>query len=91
MECNAVKYGDILYIPTQLYIYSGWRDVAGGKATVRAVHVDEERPDNDCNKYTVSFFGFPRSLYNLKWILENREKWKEEYGERIAHPDPDYG
>ena len=86
---QTVKPGDILYIPSSLYIDHGEDDVQGGKATVREVIY--KSCGNSYNDYMVTFHEVPGVQYNLTHVLENQPRWSKVYGEQWAHPDPDYG
>lgn len=74
------KVGDDIYLPGAWYIDHGEDDKAGGLAEV--VKVEKEM---------VGVKEFPGSSYNWGYLRDNQEKWKKEYGNNRAHPDPDYG
>ena len=79
--------GEIVYIYTSLYLGHGRDDVRGGKATV--IEVIERDTSNDYNRVFVQLHGISGE-YNWQYLLENQEKWAEEYGDQWAYPDPDY-
>lgn len=75
------KVGDDIYLPGAMYIDHGEDDKAGGLAEVVKVE-----------RNMISVKEFPGSTYS--WgphMHANQEKWKKEYGDNRAHPDPDYG
>lgn len=77
------KKGDILYVPTRMYLDRGEDDIRGGKATVTST-------SESYGTIFVAFKEVPNEL-NLIYLLENQDRWKKEYGDRWAKPDPDYG
>lgn len=72
------KVGDIIYVPTQMYIDRGEDDVQGGRARVTKV------------KGTfVTTREHPGNSYNWECLVHEQEKLEKEYGMMWAHPDPD--
>lgn len=92
MEPNEIKPGTILYIPSSFYIDHGEDDVQGGKAIVMKVRKSDYLKEESYNYYEVTFRGIHTGTlwYNLKYLLENQEKWKEDYGDQLAYEDPDF-
>jgi hypothetical protein len=76
------KIGNIVYVPTALYLSHGRDDIQGGKATISNI-------DNRGNYLMVSVAELPGRSYNWDYLAENQEKWASEYGGIWAHPDPD--
>ena len=84
------EVGDIIYVPTQLFLSHGVDDFEGGKATV--VYAEPSK------HYTLAD-GTPRLEIKIKerpghgyfWdILEpEQDKLKERFGDRWSYPDPD--
>lgn len=83
------KIGDSIYVPTSLYVYRGSDDFAGGLATIDKIDKSKHLPEDNINYMMVGIKERPGTMYNWKNLLENQEKWKEEYGKQKAHPDPD--
>ena len=81
----TIKPGDELYVGTRLYIDRGEDDVCGGIATVERISTLDGAVTPT---YFVHFVGLPNGI-NMSYILENQLKWREEYGDRIAHACPD--
>lgn len=88
-EIELPKPGSKIYVPTSLYLGHGMDDFMGGVATVVEVKGDKHLPKDHHNYYMVTVKERPDTGYNLRYLLENQDKWKKEYGELIAHPDPD--
>lgn len=88
-EIKIPEPGDKIYVPTSLYLGHGMDDFEGGIATVEKVTTEDYLPPDHRNYYMVSVKERPGTSYNLRYLLENQEEWKERYGEQIAHPDPD--
>jgi hypothetical protein len=83
-----LKVGDKIYIPTSLYIDRGEDDIQGGIATVSRISVK----GTGYNSRFVYLKELPQDTsYNYNYLLEHQEEWKEEYGDQVAHPDPDFG
>jgi hypothetical protein len=78
------KPGDVIYIPGALYIDHGEDDVAGGMATVSEV-------ETKYGSTFVSVAEVPGRGYNWASLREQQDRLAEEYKDRRAHPDPDYG
>lgn len=81
------KKGDKIYVPTSLYLSHGRDDFQGGTATVE--YVDK---DMNCGKvaHIIGVKERPDTGYYWEnWLRDNQEKWKKEYGDQIAHADPD--
>ncbi len=83
------KISDKIYVPTALYLGHGMDDFMGGIATINGIFESETLPPDHSNYYMISIEENPRTQYNLRYLLEHQEEWKEKYGDEIAHPDPD--
>lgn len=84
------KIGDVLYIPGSYHISRGEDDVDGGLATISHVEVSKHLSITHINAVMVKFKELSQaSSYNYKMLLEKQEELKEEYGNRIAKPNPD--
>lgn len=88
-EIKLPKIGSKIYVQTSLYLGHGMDDFEGGIATVESISTNDFLPKDHMNYYEVSIKERPDTSYNLRYLLENQEKWKKEYGRRKAHPDPD--
>ena len=85
---TLVKEGDKIYVPSALYVYRGSDDFHGGLATISKV-IKEDLPIDHFNYCFVRIKERPGTGYNLRVLLGQQESLKAEYGETIAHPDPD--
>lgn len=88
-EIKIPEPGTKIYVPTSLYIGHGMDDFMGGIATVQEVHKDKYLPSDHTNYYMVTVKERPNMGYNLRYLLDNQDKWKKEYGRKKAHPSPD--
>ena len=75
--------GEDVYVPSELYLWHGRDDFAGGLC--RIVRVTE------------SFGGLfveveenPGSLYSWAILLEDQERLRERFGDRRGRPNPDW-
>ncbi|MDA8154949.1 MAG: hypothetical protein M0Z52_00625 [Actinomycetota bacterium] len=78
-----VKEGDIIYVPTELYVGHARDDFHGGRATVNKI-------GKLGSMDWVEVKENPGTCYFLSYLLENQEKWMEEFGNTVAHPVPDF-
>lgn len=77
------KIGDIIYIPSELYLFRGIDDIYGGKAKI--IEVDDTR------KYIyIRVEAFPGIQYNWEVLKEKQEKLKKKFGDHWACRDPDF-
>ncbi len=83
-----MKQGDKIYIGSSYSISNGSGDIDGGLAIVKSIKHNERLPEDHCNRTFVEVEGINNS-FNLKYLLENQEKWKAEFGDQIAKPAPD--
>lgn len=74
------KVGEDIYLPGAMYIDHGEDDKAGGLAEVVKVE-----------NGMIRVREFPGTSYSWSYLRDNQEKWKNEYKNYRAHPDPDYG
>lgn len=88
-EIKIPEPGEKIYVPTSLYLGHGMDDFEGGMATVTEVEKSNQLPEDHYNHYMVSIKERPGTSYNLRYLLEHQEEWKERYGDAIARPDPD--
>jgi len=83
------KIGEKIYVPTSLYVYRGEDDFIGGIATISEIDYDKNLPKDHHNYIMIGIEGRPGCMYNWKILLKDQKKLKKEFGEQIAHPDPD--
>lgn len=81
------KVGDVIYVPTDLYLSHGVDDFHGGKAQV--VEVREEISAGLKQPF-VRVRENPDALYNWIYLSRQQEELKKKFGDQKAHPDPDY-
>jgi hypothetical protein len=77
-ENDYPKVGDVIYVPSALYVFRGSDDFQGGKATVSRVEFN-----------FVNIVERPNHGYNWDLLRDEQEKLKERFGDNVAHPDPD--
>lgn len=78
------KVGDIIYVPSSLYLSHGRDDFIGGRAVISKVS-----KWNSGDIY-ISVEARPGTEYRWESLNEEQEKLKKQYKNTIAHPDPDY-
>lgn len=83
------KIGDEIYVPSALFVYRGSDDFAGGKAIIDKIDKSKTLPPDHFNYISVGIKERPGTMYNYKNLIKDQEKLKKEYGDRVAHPDPD--
>ena len=83
------KIGSKIYVPTSLYLGHGMDDFAGGLATVESIEMSDSLPPDHSNYYMVTIEERPGTSYNLRYLLDHQSEWKETYGDKMSHPDPD--
>ena len=83
------KIGDKIYVGSSYYVYRGEDDFEGGKATIDKIEHSKHLPKGHYNYTFVGIKERPGTMYNWNPLLEDQAKLKKEYGNRIAHPDPD--
>lgn len=88
-EYKQPAEGDVIYVPSALYVYRGQDDFAGGKATINKIEYSKHLPSDHFNYIMVGIKERPGTMYNYKNLMEQQEELKKAYGEQIAHPDPD--
>lgn len=81
------KVGQEIYVPTELYMSHGKDDIHGGLAKVVKV-IPEMHGDRKVHGIQVE--ELPGKTYFWEnYLAENQEKWRQQYGEQRAMPDPD--
>jgi len=81
------KVGDVIYVPTDLYLSHGVDDFHGGKAEVIEVR---QETSAGLKKPFVRVRENPGTLYNWIHLSRQQEELKKKLGDQKAHPDPDY-
>jgi hypothetical protein len=82
------KVGDIIYVPTSLYLSHGRDDFEGGKAIVHRI---EKANSSGKKVHMVAIKERNGYIYNWEsYLAKNQKEWKKKYGDKIAHHDPDY-
>lgn len=80
------KVGDTIYVPSAWYLSHGVDDFAGGKATVSKV-VAENHGQRE--RHMVVIKERPGHGYYWDVLEPKQDKLKAEYGDQVAHPNPD--
>ena len=83
------KVGETIYVPSAWYLSHGKDDFAGGKATVTKVEVSRYTDRDGEPIVCICIKERPGTEYNWKTLEPQQEKLKVEYGDQVAHPDPD--
>jgi len=81
------KIGQIVYVPTSLYISHGRDDFRGGVCTISRI-----TDDTSAGK-PVPFVEVEERLghrYNWQYLSENQKKWKSECGNQKGREDSDF-
>lgn len=84
------KIGQKIYVQTSLYVYRGRDDFTGGIATISKIEHDDDLPKDHRNYTMIGIEERESTMYNWKVLLKEQEELKKEYGDQIAHPNPDY-
>ncbi len=82
-RCRRFKEGDIIYVPTELFVGHARDDFHGGRATINKIGKDRSWAYAEVKEN-------PGACYSLDYLLENQKKWRKEYGDTVAHPVPDF-
>jgi len=85
-KSTPVEVGQEVYVPTRMYIEQGHLDIAGGLATVSKIEMSMSAGRD------VPFIGvkeIPGRLFNWEILASDQEKFRTEYGDQRARPDPD--
>jgi hypothetical protein len=81
------EVGDVIYIPTQIYLSHGVDDIQGGQATVTEVQ------EIICGGKPMVFVRtdiMPDALKNWRFLEEQQAELASWFGDRKAYPDPDH-
>ncbi len=79
--------GQEIYIPSALYISHGRDDIMGGRVVVTKV-IQEKHGDRIVHSIQVT--GFPNITYYWEnGLAQQQEDLREQFGDQLAHPDPD--
>lgn len=83
----GIKVGDKIYVDSSYYISHGSDDFEGGIATISKISEDISGGEK-C--IFVEIEERPGTSYNWSQFLSKKqEELKKEFGEQLAHPDPD--
>lgn len=88
-QIKMPQIGDEIYVGSSFYVYRGEDDFAGGLATISKVEISDHLPIDNINSIMVGIKERKSTMYNYKILLGNQIMLKQEYGHKIAHPDPD--
>jgi len=80
------RVGDVIYVPTDLYLTHGVDDFHGGRAQV--VEVKDEISAGLKQPF-VRVKENPDTLYNWTYLGRQQEELKKKFGDQKAHLDPD--
>jgi hypothetical protein len=84
------EVGDIIYVPTSLYIDRGEDDVEGGLALVTLVR--EEGPHPNGGRYLrLDVAQHPNKGYYWNSLFAKQADHMKRYKNQVAYPDPDTG
>lgn len=85
---KEVEVGETIYVDTSLYLSHGADDFCGGKAKIDKVF---QSMSGGIMTTFITVEEHPGTRYNWGQILSKKqEKLAEQFGEEVAHPDPDY-
>lgn len=79
--------GEDIYLPSELYLWHGRDDFAGGLC--RVARVTEDFPASSANPF-VEVAERPGVLYSWAWLMEQQDDLRGRFGERRGHADPDW-
>ena len=79
--------GDTIYVGGSMYLSHGADDFAGGRATVSKV---EQGISGGALTHYVSIKERPGTAYNWKYLAGKQDALKNQFGDDVAHPDPDH-
>jgi len=78
------KIGDKIYVGTSLSISHGSDDFHGGICTISEIDKSEKLQVNHMNYIFIGIEERPGTLYNYKILIENQEKLKERFGDKVG-------
>ncbi len=81
------KVGEVIYVPTDLYLTHGADDFHGGKAQVVEV---VEGISAGLKAPFIRVRERPDTLYNWLYLSRQQEELRKEFGDQEAYSDPDY-
>ena len=84
------EIGQKIYVYTSLYVYRGVDDFTGGIATIDKIKHSDTLPSDHVNFTMVGIKERPGTMYNWIDLYKQQDVLKIEFGDRFAHPDPDY-
>lgn len=87
-NCKPI-IGEKIYVPSSCYVYRGEDDFEGGLATISKVIINKYLSKDNSNRIFIEIEERRATSYNWKFLLEEQDELKEEFGDRVAHPNPD--
>ena len=81
------KVGDVVYVPTDLYLSHGVDDFRGGRSQVVEVRVETSA---GLKEAFIRVRENPGVLYNWAHLSRQQEELKKKFGDQKAYSDPDY-
>ena len=81
--------GKKILVPSSYYVYRGEDDFKGGVATIDSIKYDKNLPEDHINHIMVGIKERPNTMYNYKVLMEKQDELFEQFGQAVAHPDPD--
>ena len=82
MEKDTPKSGDVIYIPSEMFVSHGSDDIVGGKARITAVKESGDR-------VWVMLERWPYVWDAWECLLPQQGHLKEAFGDSWAYPSPD--
>jgi hypothetical protein len=79
------RIGQDVYVGSILYLTHGRDDFAGGLCRIVEIF-----PDDPSDGVFVEVEEDAGTRYSWKYLMENQDDWRERYGDRRGHPDPDW-
>jgi len=83
------KIEDKIYVYSSYYVYRGADDYIGGIATITDIKYDDNLPEDHINHIMIQINNQEGHWYNYKALLEKQEELKDNFGDKLAHADPD--
>ena len=83
------KIGDKIYVGTSLSISHGSDDFNGGICTISKIDKNKKLSEDHINYLFVSIKERIGHSYNYKILMEDQEKLKERFGNKVGCPCPD--
>ena len=85
MSDDRPEVGRDVYIPTEVYLWHGRDDFAGGLCRIARVTTLFDRP-----QLFVEVEERPGTFYSWDDLLRQQDELRARFGSRRGHPDPDW-